>query len=65
MARGPRDEVAVDQVGKLGGAVSCHTGQEEGKVKRQLWQKLSVCLMKGNAALLTSRIPSDNPEDTY
>ena len=49
--------VAVDQVVKLGTALARQTGQEEGEVKGQLWQKLSLLLMKGNAALFTNRMP--------
>ena len=48
----------MEQIGKLGAAVARHSGQEEGEATSQLWQKLSVSLMKGNAALLTNRIPS-------
>ena len=62
-ALGGWHEVAEDQVGKLGGALARHTVHEEGEVKRQLWEKLSVMLMKGNAALLTNRIPSET--DNY
>ena len=57
-ALGGWHEVAVEQIGKLGAAVARHSGQEEGEATSQLWQKLSVSLMKGNAALLTNRIPS-------
>ena len=51
-------KVAVDQVLKLGGALARNTGQEEQEAKQQLWQKLSILLMKGNAALFTNRIPA-------
>ena len=50
-------EVAIDQIRKLGGALARHTGEEEGVVVQRLFQKLSLQLMKGNAAILTNRIP--------
>ena len=56
-ALGGWHHVAVDQVGKLGTALARQTGQEEGEVKGRLWQKLSLLLMKGNAALFTNRMP--------
>ena len=52
-------EVAIDQVKKLGAALARQTGQEEGGVLQQLWQKLSVLLQKDNAALFTNRIPDE------
>ena len=39
-----------------GGVRLC--SQEEGEARKQLWQKLSILLKKGNAALLTNRIPA-------
>ena len=49
--------VAVEQMQKLGSAIARQTGQEESEVMRQLFQHLSLYLMKGNAAILTNRIP--------
>ena len=49
--------VALEQVLKLGSALARQTGQEEEEVETQLLQRLSLCLMKGNAAILTNRIP--------
>ena len=49
--------VAVEQIQKLGSAMAPQTGQEESDVKRHLFQRLSLCLMKGNAAILANRIP--------
>ena len=49
--------VAVDQMGKLCTVLARQTGQEEVEVKSQLWQKPSLLLMKGNAALFTNRMP--------
>ena len=51
--------VAEEQVRKLAGAISRHTGQELEEAQRHLWQSLSVHLMKGNAALLANRIPDE------
>ena len=49
--------VAVAQLGKLGAALARQTGQEEGEVKGQLFQRLSLLLQKGNAALFSNRMP--------
>ena len=55
--------VAVEQVKKLGSALSRQTGQEEGEAKRHLFQRLSLHLMRGNAALLVNRSPDiSSPE---
>ena len=53
-------EVAIDQVKKLGAALARQQGQEEGEVLQQLWQKLSILLQRGNAALFTNRIPDSD-----
>ena len=58
-ALGGWHQVAVDQVGKLAGAMACHTGQQLEEAQRHLWQSLSVHLMKGNAQLLANRIPEE------
>ena len=44
-------EVAVKEVRKLGSALARQTGQEEGEAISHFFQKLSVLLIKGNAAL--------------
>ena len=49
---------AVQQVKKLGAALSRQTGQEESEAIRHLFQRLSVLLVRGNAALFLNRIPS-------
>ena len=55
--------MAVEQVKKLGSALSRQTGQEEGEAKRHLFQRLSLHLMRGNAALLVNRSPDiSSPE---
>ena len=53
--------VAVEQVKKLGAALARQTGQEEGEAKRHLFQRLSLHLMRGNAALLVNRSPDFPP----
>ena len=55
-------DVAVEQVRKLGGALAQHTGEEEGVVKQRLFQKLSIQLMKGNAAILTNHVPENDDQ---
>ena len=50
---------AVSEVKKLGSALARHTGEEEKVTIQRLFQKLSVSLMKGNAALFNNRNPSD------
>ena len=47
-------EVAV----QLGAALARQTWQEEAEAMCHLFQRLSVLLMKGNAALLINRIPN-------
>ena len=44
-------------VKRIGAAVARHQGIEELVATRQLFQRLSVTLMRGNAALLMSRRP--------
>ena len=51
-------EQAVLQVRKLGSAQARQTGQEESVAIGHLFQRLSVLLVKGNAALFLNRIPS-------
>jgi hypothetical protein len=50
-------KVAVAEARKLGAALARHTGQEEGEAQQQLFQRLSILLMRGNASLFTNRIP--------
>ena len=49
---------AVREVKKLAGAKARHTGEEESLEVTRLFQKLSVALMRGNAALFDNRAPS-------
>ena len=57
--------VAREQVQKLGSALARQTGQEEGEVMSQLFQRLSVCLMKGNAAILADKMLITEHVPTY
>ena len=50
---------AVAEVKRLGSALARHTGEDEGTTISRLFQKLSVCLMRGNAALFNNRSPPD------
>ena len=49
---------AVLQVRKLGSALARQTGQEESVAIGHLFQRLSVLLVRGNAALFLNRTPS-------
>ena len=50
---------AVEQIRKLAAAISRRqTGEEESVATSHLYQKLSIHLMKGNSALLLTRIPT-------
>ena len=51
-------EDAIVQIRKLGSAQARQTGQEESVAIGHLFQRLSVLLVKGNAALFLNRIPS-------
>ena len=51
-------EQAVLQVRKLGSALARQTGQEESVAIAHLFQRLSVLLVRGNAALFLNRIPT-------
>ena len=50
---------AVEQIEKLGSALARQTGEDETTTIQQLFQKLSVSLMRGNAALFNNRSPSN------
>ena len=61
-ALGGMHRVAIRQIKMLATALARHTGQDEGEASRHLFQRLSLGLMRGNAALLVSRGPdSDHP----
>ena len=58
-------KAAVAQVKKLGSAKARHTGEEESVEVTRLFQRLSIALMKGNAALLNNRVPSQPGDEEY
>ena len=52
------DERAVHQVKKLASALARNSGEDEGDTWRRTITRLSILLVKGNAALLSGRIPA-------
>ena len=50
---------AAAEVVKLGSALARQNGDEESVTIQRLFQQLSVALMRGNAALLNNRRPSE------
>jgi hypothetical protein len=57
-ALGGWHEVALAELGRLAAAISRHTtGQPEEEASQHLFGRLSVLLMRGNAALFSNRIP--------
>ena len=56
------DERAVHQVKKLSSALARNSGEDEGDTWRKTITRLSILLVKGNAALLSGRIPSSPSE---
>ena len=55
---GGLDRVAIREIKKLAVAKARHTGAEEDDEVRKSFTKLSVLLMRGNAAILANRIPT-------
>ena len=53
---------AILEIKKLGSALARHTGEEEITTTRPLFQQLSIALVKGNAALMNNRNPSDGAQ---
>ena len=51
-------DVTVQEIRKIGSALSRQTGGEEGEVIRHIVQRMSILLIKGNAALILNRVPS-------
>jgi hypothetical protein len=51
--------VAVAEVRKLSAALTRQRGDEEKEAARRLFQRLSLLLMRGNAALFTNRMPEN------
>ena len=52
-------KVAMEQVKRIGAALARHQGSDEKAASRQLLQRMSITLMRGNAAMLMSRRPGD------
>ena len=52
------DRVAIREIKKLAVAKARHTGAEEDDEVRKAFTKLSVLLMRGNAAILANCIPT-------
>ena len=46
---------AIKVLTKLGRQLARHTGRQDSEVLQHLFQRLSVLLMRGNAALILSR----------
>ena len=53
-------KVAVEQIQRIGAALSRHQGIEENIAIEQLFQRMSLTLMRGNAALMMSRRPDSD-----
>ena len=51
-------EETVNQAKKLASAQARQTGEDQSVVTRHLYQRLSVLLTRGNAALLLNRLPT-------
>ena len=51
--------MATEQVKRIGAALARHQGSDERVASRQLLQRLSIPLMRGNAAMLMSRRPDN------
>ena len=52
--------MAIVEIRKLGSALARQTGEEETVTVHQLFQQLSVSLMRGNAALFNNRCPPNS-----
>ena len=51
-------ESTISQVRKIASALSRQTGEEEGITVKHVVQRISILLIKGNAALLLNRVPN-------
>ena len=49
--------VALEQFQKLGSALACPTGQDEGQIVDHLVKRVSIILQKGLASMLLNRVP--------
>ena len=57
---GGMHQVAVNQLKRLRAAPARHNGTDEREAVSQLFQRISLHLMRGNAALLTGRRPDSD-----
>ena len=48
---------AIRVLNKLGRQVARHIGKDDAEIQQHMFQRLSILLMKGNAALISSRSP--------
>ena len=53
-------KTAVQQMKRLATALARHTGQDESIATSHLFQRYSLNLMRGNAAMMTTRSPDDD-----
>ena len=53
-------QVAVVQLKRLASALARQAGEEEGVATRQLFQRVALGLMRGNAAMMVSRSPDED-----
>ena len=53
-------KTAVQQMKRMAAALARHTGQEESVTTSHLFQRFSLNLMRGNAGMMTTRIPEDD-----
>ena len=56
-------KMMVEQVEKLGSTLMRHRGEDEQLETQHLFQRLSLLLMRGNAALLVNRVPEGNTRE--
>ena len=54
---GGMHHLAISQLKRLGSALARHTGSDERETIGHLIQKISLHLMRGNAAMISSRRP--------
>ena len=59
-ALGGVHRIAVTQLKRLGAALAIHSGSDEKELVSQLLQKISLHLMRGNAALISGRRPDSD-----
>ena len=55
-------KVGEQEVRKLAAAKARHSGQEEDEADRHAFTRLSILLQRGNAAILSNRIPGGQAE---